>query len=429
MSLHLLWPLWLRPQVLWLLLPLLLLGWWYARQQGQQRQWQGVVDAHLLAAQLQPGQAAGLARWRLPLAALLACLALAGPSWGVAAQAGGQARDALVLVVDLSSAMYQDDLAPSRLLRLRSKLQQLLQQRSEGETALVVYAGDAYTVVPLTADSANIALYVGALAPTVMPADGQRLDLAIARATGLLQASAASNGRILVMAGQADAAAASAAAQAQAQGWPLAVLAVRGDGVDAGLQALAAAGGGRAQAIALDDSDLQALAVTAVRGGGDAAAQAAVKGQREGQLQPRDDGFWLLPVVLLLLLPSLRRGLPVVLLALLLPLAMPAPAQAAGSNWWQRADQQAWQRNARAVQAYRAGDHASAEVVFARDHSALGRYNLGNALARQGKLEQALAAYDQALAQQPAFDDARANRAAVAAAMKRQQGQQGQQGQ
>ena len=407
MSLQAIWPEFLRPQLLWLLLLLPLLCWWQWRRGDERRQWEQVVDAHLLPSQLLAGKPAGLARWRLPLALLLACVALAGPSWGVGPQASGSNRHALVLAVDLSSAMYSDDVAPTRLLRLRSKLSALLAARSDGETALVVYAADAYTVVPLTQDSANLALYVDALAPTVMPEDGQRADLAIARSAALLQDNGIGHGQILLLAGAADAAAASAAAQARAQGWPVSVLAVRAQ-VDGGLQAVASAGGGRARAISLDSGDLQALGLLdAVAGNGPADAAdrpAKVDGVR------RDDGFWLLPLVLLLLAPSLQRGAWMIAAIVLVPLLLPVPAQAADNSWWQRADQRQYQRNVEAVTAYRAGDYARAEAGFAADDSAQGHYNRGNALARQGKLEQALVAYDTALGRQQQIADESANR-------------------
>ena len=95
-----------------------------------------------------------------------------------------------MIAFDLSPAMLADDLPPSRLARARARIAALLRERRGGEVGLVVYAGDAYTVAPLTEDAANIAVFLDALEPVIMP--GDPVDAAdeapaIERAAGLLQ--------------------------------------------------------------------------------------------------------------------------------------------------------------------------------------------------------------------------------------------------
>ena len=72
----------------------------------------------------------------LALAWFLAVLALAGPSLERQPQPVGQGDDALVLVLDLSLSMYAEDLPPSRLLRARLKIEDVLARRRDGRTAL-----------------------------------------------------------------------------------------------------------------------------------------------------------------------------------------------------------------------------------------------------------------------------------------------------
>uniref|UniRef100_UPI00131ED1B3 tetratricopeptide repeat protein n=1 Tax=Xanthomonas fragariae TaxID=48664 RepID=UPI00131ED1B3 len=95
--------------------------------------------------------------------------------------------------------------------------------------------------------------------------------------------------------------------------------------------------------------------------------------------------------------------------------------RAADGTLWQRADQVQQQRLDAGVQAYRKGDFAAAQSAFEGVPTDEGLYNLGNALARQGQYDEAIAAYDRALKQHPNQLDAIANRAAVDAARKRQQ--------
>ena len=128
------------------------------------------------------------------------------------------------------------------------------------------------------------------------------------------------------------------------------------------------------------------------------------------------------------------RSLPIPVLLLA------ACSSATGSNWfgdlWWTADQQG-RRNfergdyARAAQRfadpmwqgaahYRAGDFEQAAGAFARVATPEAAYNLGNAYARLGRFEEALAAYDAALADRPEWGEALTNRDAVAALVPRQ---------
>ncbi len=428
----------LRPDGLWALLALPLIIaislWRQRRSEG----WRQAVDAHLLSHLMAAeGRRRPQLPWAIALGWTLAVLAFAGPSWRQQAQPVFQSSAPLVVVLDLSSRITATDLPPSRLLQARAKIGALLRERQGGQVGLVVYAEDAYTVAPLTDDVANVALYLDALAPDVMPRDGQRADRGIDWATQLLRQTGALRGGILLISDQANGEAALAAAQARALGLRVSVLglgtpggAAYRDGSgqiaqaaldEAGLRAVATAGGGRYQRIAADDRDLQALDVL---DGSDGQAQS-----RPGQTrQWQDEGYWLLPPVLLLALLAFRRRalLAAVLAVGLLPLtgqvqAAPrtGPAPAEHSTLWKRSDQREHARLAEGVQAYRNGEFAEAQQKFEGIDSDAGWYNLGNALARQGDYDGAIAAYDRALAKHPGMADAVANRAVVDAARKR----------
>jgi Ca-activated chloride channel family protein len=415
----------LRPWWLLALLAIPPLLWWLRDWRQRRNPWRGIVDAHLLPHLLR--DAATAPRWRVAIgpvsvavAAALAVLALAGPSWRSAPQPLWEDRRPLVIAVDLSTAIAAEDVAPSRLLQARAKIAEILRRRGGGQIALVAYADDAYTVSPLTGDAGNIALYLDALSPEVMPDDGSRADRAIDEASRLLERAGFRTGDILLVTDHPGGGATGEAIDARRAGYRLSILGLgtREGGQyrdaagksrvarlqDGELRALAMAGGGTYAAFTPDAADLRALDVfradlidgNAARGG---VGRASL-----------DDGYWLLPPLLLLALFAFRRGVLVVLLLALLPWR---PVDAA--ELWRREDQREHAAMTRGVEAYRAGDYAAAAKAWRDLPGAEAAYNRGNALAMQGRYDEAIAEYERALVLQPGLADAAENRRRVVA--------------
>lgn len=423
---------WLRPEWLWALLAAPAVAWlaWHLRH--GRDPWADVVDPALRPHVLEDAGALVRGRW-LPLwaAAVLTCaaLALAGPSWHRSEAPLQQSKSPLVITIDLSSASMAEDVAPSRLLLMRAKLQQWLKARPDGQVALVAFARDAYAVAPLTDDPANVAVFIDALSPDVMPDDGQNPGRAIRLAQDLLQQAGDSQGDIVLMTDHADAAAIRAAAAARSDGFRVSALGVGSaagrpvrDGAGdvsmarldlASLSALAAAGGGRAVAMETTTADIAQLGVDTPTPG-DAGANA--RSRVDGQWQ--DDGAWLLIPLMLLLLPAFRRGGALAAMLFLAFGFAAIPQTGHAGDLWRRPEQQAYDHMQSGQQAYRKGDFARAESEFAKVDSVDGAYNRGNALARLGKYREAVQAYDQALRRYPSMADAKANREAVLKAMK-----------
>ncbi len=440
--LHLLRPLWLL-----LILATPLLWWALGRAQRDGGDWARACDPHLLPHLLEAhGGRSSRAPQMLGVAILvLASLALAGPAWERLPESLQRQESALVLVLDLSPSSRATDLKPNRLARARFKLADLFRLRPDGQTALVAYAGQAFTVAPLTDDSNTIANLVEALDPDLMPVPGKRADLALRHAEQLLRGAGMERGDVLLITDRVEPRDQAVAADLATRGVRVSVLGL-GGGTAApipqaaggfvmdeqgrpqlvklepgSLRALANAAGGMFAAFSSDNSDLLALGLDEVKSG--------VMRDAQGEVQRfRDAGFWFLPPLMLLILLAFRRGW--LALILLLPLAVPLPAQA--FEWrdlWQRRDQQAAEalregdiKRARSLAedaawrgtaAYRDEDWTAAAEAFAERDAAAAHYNRGNALARAGSYQEAMQAYGKAIQQQPDFDDAKANLEAV----------------
>ncbi len=456
-ELHFLRPLWF--------LALLPLPWvlWRLRPGRSASAWQKVVDAHLLEPLLEKSSAHRQIwpQLLLGLGWVLAVIALAGPVWERLPQPVFTREAFRVILLDLSPEMNAQDIRPSRLVRARYEVLDLLQQAREGQTALLVYGAEPFLVSPLTWDAKTIAAQVPQLVPDLLPVQGpKRTDLALAEAGKLLHQAGAPRGEILLITGSMpDLETARAAAEKlRAAGYRVSVLGV---GTEEGapipqasggflkdaqggirlahlqteaLQALASAGGGRFVGLRADDGDTQALLAAAPRS--DARKEAGMQAD-----QWREEGPWLLLLLLPLATLAFRRGwLGALLLAVLYSPVPKAQAFDWASLWW-RPDQQgarAFSREQydqaaaqfqrpdwRAAAQYRSGHFAEALHSLKGLPGAEAAYNRGNALAHLGKLKAAVEQYEQALREDPENADAQHNLELVRKLLEQQQSQQG----
>lgn len=418
--------------------------------------WRAVCDPVLLRHLWlePPGSIPRLPLILLGLGWLLAVVTLAGPVWERQAQPVYRAQSARVLVLDLSASMDAADLAPSRLDRARFEIMDILARSQEGRTALVVFAGEPHLVTPLTGDTATVANLLQALSTGIIPAAGDAGAPGLRLAGDLLKRAGAESGEVLLITdGVQDPGAALREAHGlRKSGHRLSVLAV---GTAAGapvpgpeggfagmarldaapLQALAETGRGGFSLVTADDSDLtRLLAPPALTG-------ATVEDRGSGVERWVERGPWLLPFLLLISAAGFRRGWIAGLLVAVL-----VPPQAEATEWrdlWLRPDQQgaraleqgkaaeaasrfrdpAW----RGMALYGAGDYEAAAEAFGQGPGADAPYNRGNALARAGRLQEAIAAYREALELAPQHEDARANLALLEELLRQQQQQQQQQ--
>lgn len=160
------------------------------RDKGAQQQPIADFPAHLLAA-LTVGEQGWKKLLPLKLWALAISLAIiiaAGPTWLRQSSPFGEDTAPLVVVLDVSESMLQQDIQPSRLSRAKQKISDLLALREGGSSALVVYAGSAHTAMALTRDKDVFTPLLQAVSPKIMPRDGKFAEYSLAEVTHLLAA-------------------------------------------------------------------------------------------------------------------------------------------------------------------------------------------------------------------------------------------------
>jgi len=304
---------------------------WRILRQRRDGGWARVIDPDLLPALRLSGAGGGGSPWGLLVAAwTMAVLALAGMSWERDQSVGYHAPSDWILVMDLSPSMAATDVPPDRATRARYVISDFLNAAQDTRVALVVFAGEAHTVAPLTTDVETVRALLPPLAPNIMPESGDELAPALDEAARLIHTAAGSRAQVVILTdGIVDPARAMEAAQRlRSQG---ATVNVVGIGTQTGapvplkdgfqqdpqgqsllsklpidqLRRIAAAGGGRYVA----ESEANVLIDEFKQERSYRAREENIESSTAQRVQSwRNDGIWLLPILLLSVALISRRG-------------------------------------------------------------------------------------------------------------------------
>ena len=455
----------LRPFWFLAIIPLAFVIWRMTKEKLSQRGWEGVIDEALLPHVLISKESRSR-KWPkvlLSLMGLLTIIASAGPVWEQLPQPVFRNDSALVIALDLSRSMDAADLKPSRLIRARFKIADLLKQRKEGQTALLVFAADAYTVTPLTDDADTILSQLKALTTDLMPQQGSRADRAMLKASELLKQAGSSKGEILLITdGLKSDRDSAVSAEVKKEGYRVSILGMgtkegapipdskggffsdaSGNIIlpalkEAPLKVVAKSGGGVYQKYSAGDKDVNKLTIQFDKKPDESSAsESEMKSD-----QWREKGPWILLLIIPFAAFAFRKGYLVVFVFCVSGF-LHAPESMANqkieTSLWKRPDQQGhellqegeaekavelfedqrWKGSAQ----YQAEDYEGALQSWESFDDAEALYNKGNALAKMGKLEEALESYNQALKKNPELDDVKYNYDQVKKALEEQKKQ------
>lgn len=452
----------IRPTVLWLLVPVCLVFTIAIIKHKKTSQGE-LIAAHLAKFVINTNnQKNTQPMWLIALFAVLAVIFSAGPSFEEKQVPVFQSKNARVIVMDMSLSMYSTDIAPSRLVQARFKALDMIKLFKEGDTALVAYAGTAYTISPLTNDAATLENLIPSLSPDIMPDKGSNVLAGLDAAKELLtQAGYLEGDIILVTDGIEQSEQQDISQFTDANPYRLNIY---GIGTEQGapiklpeggflkdsygqivvptinismLNGLARNSGGKFATYQPSARDIQIFAPSA--------NSEILKNEKQSQALWRiDAGIYGLFILLPMMLWIFRRGafaaafLVVSFLpqhnayAVELPSVFKNQDQRALDAYQQGEYEQAATADSSQLKGaalYQQGNFDAALAQFSQDKSATGLYNYGNALAKAGKLDEAIAAYQQAQTLQDDFTQAKENQALVEQLKNQQQQQQNQQGQ
>ena len=447
----------LRPQWLWGLVPTAAFYLLLSRRADPRRRWGRIVAPHLLEhLTVQPERGLRVRPiHQVTTVAVLACVAVAGPTWEREVSPFAEDTAPLVIALDLSQSMDAIDVQPTRLERAKQKVRDLLALRPGARTALIAYAGSAHTVLPLSTDVTMFETFLDGLNTSIMPAAGKDPTAALALAEVLLSRDSVPGSILYVTDGIAvddvDAFARHEATSDDA----ILVLAIgtsEGGPIRTGTNEFATNEAGGRIVATLDREGLDALTsgTSAFVAGATVDTRDVERLQRRiqsnlRQVQQedptarwRDAGYYLVIPIVLLALLWFRKGWTVrwsavAMLAVLGGCTSTTASDAGGSfdfvDLWLTPDQQgrrlyeagrfaeaaelfddpAW----RAAAHYRAGAYTDAINAWALADSPESSFGAANALALMGDYPRAVTAYDRALEARPGWVEAEENRAYV----------------
>lgn len=439
----------LRPYWFFALIPLIIFSVLLIKSHKLSRSWQSIIDPKLLPHLLVGKSAKHSSAPSIIyfIIGTLITISLAGPAWQKRPQPVFKEQSALVIALDLSRSMDAGDIKPSRLTRARHKITDILNQRKLGQTALIVYAADAYTVSPLTDDTATITALLSSLTTSLMPSQGTRTDKALETAVSLFENAGVKKGDILLVTDGIETDATDSF-NAVAKKYRISILAVAtqdgapipqpnggfvkdrsGDIVVPKLdinhfQQLINTSKGKFSVIATDDSDINHITSLFNKNRFEARTESKASTLQTDSWY--EQGPWLLLLIIPFAVLAFRRGVLFIFAIILLQHPQQAQASSLWESLWSNDNQRAakllnQEKPAEAAELFdnkqwKAASHYKNKqyqksIDSLKDVStADSHYNKGNAYAQLGENEKAIEEYSTALKLDPKHEDALFNK-------------------
>lgn len=117
--------------------------------------------------------------WVILVALGFGVIVLARPQFGTKVEKVDKKGIELVVAIDVSNSMLAQDIAPNRLARAKQMLTRIIDERRNDKIAIVVFAGEAFIQLPMTADSQSAKIFLESINPSLVPVQGTVIGSAI----------------------------------------------------------------------------------------------------------------------------------------------------------------------------------------------------------------------------------------------------------
>lgn len=121
--------------------------------------------------------------WLLQLALMFFILAIARPQNGTKEAERDRFGIEAFVALDISNSMLAQDVHPSRLDKSKRLVSNMMKQMTDDQIGMVIFAGSAYTQVPITSDFATAQMYLDQIQPSLIQLQGTDIARAIELAT------------------------------------------------------------------------------------------------------------------------------------------------------------------------------------------------------------------------------------------------------
>ena len=117
--------------------------------------------------------------WVLWIALGLSIVMLARPQFGTRLEKVKRSGIETIIALDISNSMLAEDVVPSRLEKAKSLISRLVSNFNDDKVGLFVFAGDAFTELPITSDYISAKMFLESITPSLISSQGTNIGEAI----------------------------------------------------------------------------------------------------------------------------------------------------------------------------------------------------------------------------------------------------------